>query len=189
MKRPLKAEEVKLWTVVASTVRPAPGRVLPTPSDTEPTPPVVESKVGKAKAGKAPPGPFVKRKAAAPPAPPKPTPAKPKTPPAPSAIEPLRKRRIARERDPIQARLDLHGLDQDQARAVLHGFLQRAHSQGFRAVLVITGKGTLGDGVLRRRTPDWLAEPQVRPLIAGFSPAERHHGGDGALYIALKRRL
>ena len=106
----------------------------------------------------------------------------------PDPIEPLRKRRIARERDPIEARLDLHGLDQDRARLTLHNFLQRAHLQGFRAVLVITGKGTLGDGVLRRRAPDWLSEPQVRPLIAGFSSAERHHGGEGALYIALKRR-
>ncbi len=113
---------------------------------------------------------------------------KPKTPLAPDPIEPLRKRRIARERDPIEARLDLHGLDQDRARVVLHGFLQRAYDQGFRAVLVITGKGTLGDGVLRRRAPDWLAETEVRPLIAGFSPAERRHGGKGALYIALKRR-
>ena len=184
MKRPLKPDEVRIWTVVASTVRPAAGRTLPKPPEAELEPPLA-----KAKAGKAPPGPFVKRKvAAAPAAPPKPAPAKPKTPPAPEAIEPLRKRRIARERDPIEARLDLHGLDQDRARLVLHGFLQRAHDQGFRAVLVITGKGMLGDGVLRRRTPEWLAEPQVRPLIAGFSPAERQHGGEGALYIALKRR-
>ena len=73
------------------------------------------------------------------------------------------------------------------ARAALHAFLRRAHDQGLRAVLVITGKGALGDGVLRRRAPDWLAEPAVRPLIAGVSPAARRHGGEGALYIALKR--
>jgi DNA-nicking Smr family endonuclease len=185
MKRPLKAEEVKLWTVVASTVRPAPGKRLPEPSEAEIAPPPAKAN---AKTGKTPPGPFIKRKAVAAPAPPPAPPAKPKAPPTPAAIEPLRKRRIARERDPIEARLDLHGLDQDRARVALHGFLQRAHEQGFRAVLVITGKGTLGDGVLRRRAPDWLSEPQVRPLIAGVSPAERHHGGEGALYIALKRR-
>ena len=184
MKRPLKAEEVRIWTVVASTVRPAPGRTLPKAPEAE-----LEQPLAKAKTGKAPPGPFVKRKAAAPvAAPPKPATVKPKTTLAPDPIEPLRKRRLARERDPIEARLDLHGLDQDQARLVLHGFLRRAHDQGFRAVLVITGKGTLGDGVLRRRAPEWLAEPVVRPLIAGFSPAERRHGGEGALYIALKRR-
>jgi DNA-nicking Smr family endonuclease len=184
MKRPLKADEVRLWTVVASTVRPAPGRSLPEPPEAAVEPPKIVAETGKAPPEARPKTP----KALAAPSPPPSPHGKPKTPPAPAAIEPLRKRRIARERDPIEARLDLHGLDQDRARMVLHGFLQRAHAQGFRAVLVITGKGTLGDGVLRRRAPDWLSEPQVRPLIAGFSPAERHHGGEGALYIALKRR-
>ena len=111
----------------------------------------------------------------------------PATPPAP--IEPGRKRRIARARDPIEARLDLHGMDQDRARAALHGFLRRTHADGLRAVLVITGKGLTGDGILRRRTPDWLAEPEVRGLIAGVSQAERRHGGEGALYVALKKRV
>lgn len=106
----------------------------------------------------------------------------------PHAIEPLRRRRIVRERDAIGARLDLHGLDQDRARGALHAFLIRAHAQGHRAVLVITGKGALGDGILRRRAPEWLTEPAVRPLVAGVSQADRRHGGAGALYIALKRR-
>jgi DNA-nicking Smr family endonuclease len=55
-------------------------------------------------------------------------------------------------------------------------------------VLVITGKGMLGDGILRRRVPEWLAEAPVRAIVAGLSPAERHHGGEGALYVALKRK-
>lgn len=84
--------------------------------------------------------------------------------------------------------MDLHGLDQDHARRALHDFLVRAHAQGLRAVLVITGKGAVGDGVLRRRAPEWLADPAVRSLVAGVSAAERRHGGDGALYVALKRR-
>jgi DNA-nicking Smr family endonuclease len=106
---------------------------------------------------------------------------------APEAIEPNRKRRISRDREPIGARLDLHGMDQDRARSAVHGFIARAHADGVRAVLIITGKGALGDGVLRRRTPDWLAEAPIRGLIAGLSQAERHHGGEGALYVALKR--
>jgi DNA-nicking Smr family endonuclease len=113
---------------------------------------------------------------------------KPRTPPDPERIEPGRKRRIARERDPIGGRLDLHGMTQDQARAVLHGFIERAHERGERAVLVITGKGYQGDGVLRRRVPEWLAEAPSRARVAGYSQAERHHGGEGALYVALKRR-
>jgi DNA-nicking Smr family endonuclease len=46
----------------------------------------------------------------------------------------------------------------------------------------------MGDGLLRRCTPEWLADPAIRSLIAGLSSAERHHGGEGALYVALKRR-
>lgn len=106
----------------------------------------------------------------------------------PQAIEPRRKQRLARERDPITARLDLHGYGQDQARRVLEDFLIRAQSEGLRAVLVITGKGFLGDGILRRSTPDWLSAPSLRSVVAGVSEAHRRHGGEGALYIALKKR-
>jgi DNA-nicking Smr family endonuclease len=174
MKRPLRAEDKRLWALVAATVRPAPGRAHPDmPEDAAPPPKPV------APPASAPPPP-ASHASPAPKAPPRPK-------PPPAAIEPLRKRRIARERDPIEARIDLHGLDQDRARLALHDFLRRSHAKGFRAVLVITGKGTLGDGVLRRRTPDWLSEAEVRPLIAGVSQAARHHGGEGALYVALKR--
>lgn len=103
-------------------------------------------------------------------------------------IEPRRKQRLSRERDPILARLDLHGLDQDRARTVLSGFLQRAQDDGARAVLVITGKGFLGDGILRRRAPEWLASPALRTVVAGVSEAHRRHGGEGALYVALKKK-
>jgi len=97
-------------------------------------------------------------------------------------------RRLTRERDLLGPRLDLHGLDQDQARARLTDFLGRARDEGWRAVLVITGKGSRGDGILRRMTPEWLAAPGLRDLVAGVSEAHRRHGGQGALYVALKRR-
>lgn len=173
MKRSPRPEEVRLWAVVTSTVRPGPGRkpVVP-PKDVEPEAP--------AKAGPAPgPQPFVRAAHQ--------TQAKPSV-TAPGDIEPGRKRRLIRERDPIDLRLDLHGFDQDRARAVLTGFLLRAHDDGVRAVLVITGKGYQGDGVLRRRTPEWLAEPPLRAVVAGVSEAGRQHGGEGALYVALKRK-
>jgi DNA-nicking Smr family endonuclease len=121
--------------------------------------------------------------------PPRAKPAAPPGPPALDRIEPNRQRRIIRERDPLERRLDLHGLDQDRARSALLEFLRRAQQDGVRAVLVITGKGLQGDGVLRRRAPEWLAEPGLRSLVAGVSPADRRHGGDGALYVALKRRV
>lgn len=109
-------------------------------------------------------------------------------PPPPDRIEPNRQRRIVRERESLDRRLDLHGLDQDGAKAALFRFLRRAHDDGYRAVLVITGKGLSGDGVLRRRVPEWLAEAPLRGIVAGVSIADRRHGGEGALYVALRRR-
>jgi len=103
-------------------------------------------------------------------------------------IEPNRRRKIVREHAPLDARLDLHGLDQDRARPVLEAFLRRAWEDGHRAALVVTGKGRLGVGVLRARAPEWLADPALRDIVAGVSPADKRHGGDGALYVALKRR-
>jgi len=103
-------------------------------------------------------------------------------------VEPGRRRRLARGLEPFAARIDLHGYGQDAARATLTRFLLRSAEEGWRAVLVITGKGAGGDGVLRRRVPDWLAEPPLRQHIAGVSEAHRRHGGEGALYVALRRQ-
>jgi len=176
MKRPLRPEETRLWAAVATTVRLASGRAPPA-LDQPTTPPVQAASAKAVGSGKI---------QAPPPAAAKPKRPQPYAPP--ETIEPQRKRRIVRGREEIAGRLDLHGLDQDRARQVLHDFLLRAHDDGARAVLVITGKGRMGDGVLRRRAPEWLADPALRPLIAGISQADRHHGGEGAFYIALKRK-
>lgn len=168
MKRPLKPEELRVWGVVAATVHPLPGRETPQA-------PKVEPARGE--------GPPVRIPAAVMAAP---KPHRPRE--GVEGIEPRRKHRIARERDPIGARLDLHGLDQDRARAVLEAFLRRAWDDGYRAVLVITGKGVQGVGVLRRRAPEWLAAAYLSHIVAGVSEAHRRHGGEGALYVALKRK-
>lgn len=168
--------------MVTATVRPHPGRTAPMPA-AEPMPEALVDPRPRKRAAKV--QDAAPASATAPPAPRR-TPA-PKPPADPERIEPGRKRRIAREREPLGGRLDLHGMTQDQARAVLHGFIARACDDGARAVLIITGKGVQGDGILRRRVPDWLGEPPSRSRVAGYSSAERHHGGEGALYVALKR--
>jgi DNA-nicking Smr family endonuclease len=181
VKRRVHPEELRLWSIVTATVRPPAGR-KPARIEVAPTAPIIEAKQPPPPPGKMqrPPKPA----AAAPPPKPKPPPPIPEL----QTIEPGRKRRLTRERDMIELRLDLHGLDQDRARAALVGFLTRAQAEGERAVLVITGKGWLGDGVLRRRTPEWLSDPALRHVVAGVSEAHRRHGGQGALYVALKRR-
>jgi DNA-nicking Smr family endonuclease len=99
------------------------------------------------------------------------------------------KKKIAKGRLPLEARIDLHGMIQSEAHGFLLGFLIRAHERGMRHVLVITGKGTsLGsDGALKRAVPLWFSLPEFRPLISSYEPAARNHGGEGALYVRLSR--
>jgi len=98
--------------------------------------------------------------------------------------------KLAGGRLPIEGRVDLHGMTQEQAYGLLFSFLTRAHANGVRYVLVITGKGSSsgGDGVLRRAVPGWLATAPFRPFVSSHDPAARNHGGAGALYVRLRRR-
>jgi DNA-nicking Smr family endonuclease len=97
--------------------------------------------------------------------------------------------KLSKGRLPIEGRVDLHGLTQDEAYSLLFSFLHRAHAGGIRYVLVITGKGSSsgGDGILRRAVPAWLSTPAFRPLVSSHDHAARNHGGSGALYIRLRR--
>jgi DNA-nicking Smr family endonuclease len=118
-------------------------------------------------------------------------------PPAPP-LAPLGRRlkqRVARGREPIDARIDLHGMTQHEAHAALLRFLHRAQANGAKTALVVTGKGKSAAhrdaaherGVLKRQVPLWLALPEFRPLIVGFDDAHVGHGGEGALYVRLRR--
>jgi DNA-nicking Smr family endonuclease len=106
------------------------------------------------------------------------------------------KQRVARGRERIDARIDLHGMTQSEAHAALFDFLQRARADGARIALVVTGKGVgRGErdgaterGVLKRQVPNWLSLPQFRSLIVGFDDASVGHGGQGALYVRLRRQ-
>jgi DNA-nicking Smr family endonuclease len=190
VKRPIRPEEQKLWSMVAATVHRKPGRKAP-PPEAAPPPPVVPKPAppkAPSKPSRTPPpapvwdgAPFTVGELAK-------APLRPGSPSrgAERDIEPRRKHRIAKERDPIGARIDLHGLDQDRAQAALESFVLRAWDEGYRAVLVITGKGVRGGGVLRKRAPEWLASPALRGVVAGVSEAHPRHGGQGALYVALK---
>jgi DNA-nicking Smr family endonuclease len=118
-------------------------------------------------------------------------PGKPTVPP----LVPLGRRqraRLSRGKEEIDARLDLHGMTQVRAHRALFGFLQRAHSEGLTFVLVITGKGKAGRveferGVLRQQVPHWLSLPEFRGLVVGFEEAHIGHGGEGALYVRVRR--
>ena len=106
----------------------------------------------------------------------------------PEELEPRRQRRLSRERDPIEARIDLHGYGRFQAQDALTAFLQGAQARGYRSVLVVTGQGRRGGtGVIRASVHEWLQGPALRGVVSGFAAAARHHGGDGALYVTIRR--
>ena len=98
--------------------------------------------------------------------------------------------RLSRGQLPIEGRLDLHGLTQAAAAERLASFLARAQDDGKRCVLVITGKGGSGErpGVLREQVPRWLNQQPNRARVLAFDYARPQHGGEGALYVLLKRR-
>ncbi|HZL00089.1 MAG TPA: Smr/MutS family protein [Caulobacteraceae bacterium] len=166
MRRADDHDGARLWAVVTRTIRPFPGR-SPAPPPTAslggslaaPAKPLVRGSSGPA------------RKEASGPVP---------------AIEPGRRRKLEKAADPA-SRLDLHGQNHDGARDLLTRFILLRHAEGRRSVLVITGRGALGQGVLRRYLPEWLAQPPLRGVVAGVSEAHRRHGGEGAFYVALKR--
>lgn len=98
------------------------------------------------------------------------------------------KQRVARGHDSIDGRLDLHGLTQAEAHDALLRFLHTARERDARLVMVITGKGRGGEvGVLRRQVPLWLALAEFRAMVVGYDEAHRNHGGEGALYLRLRR--
>lgn len=95
---------------------------------------------------------------------------------------------VKRGRVIIDRKLDLHGLTYDAALMRLREAILRVSQNGGRCLLVVTGKGKAGEGVLRRALPDWLSRPDIRPLVARYAPAHIRHGGGGAFYVFLKRR-
>jgi DNA-nicking Smr family endonuclease len=190
----LSAEERALWEHAARTLKPlkGKGRVHAAPTqDAAPTPPPVHGKVPSHRGSVTPPR----------------VPAKITHTPAPPPLSDLdrrKARKIGSGKVEIEGRIDLHGMRQAEAHAALRRFLMRAYAEGRRWLLVITGKGAplrRGEddgglvgvrpderGVLKRNVPRWLEEPELRAIVVGFTAAAIRHGGEGALYVQLRRR-
>lgn len=163
-KRELSGEERRLWTRVTSGLKPRRVRAETPAARPEPDSPPL-------------PRPSKPERDPA-----RPTGAKPPAPPADRGAE----KRVRRGRLEIGATLDLHGHTQASGQNALERFIARSCARGDRVVLVVTGVGRGGEGVLKRRLPDWLAEPALRPFVSGYSKAHRSHGGEGAFYVFLR---
>ena len=176
--RQLSAEEHRLWTAVTHAIKPLKPIPIDPPPDLFHAAPPVEEKP-------------------APPLSPVVSPTRNDT--ASPPLVPLDRRfrqRLARGTEPLGRRLDLHGCTQREAHDALVHFLRGAQADGHKVVLVVTGKGqrnAAGDpfverGVLRRLVPQWLKAPEFREIVVGFDAAHVGHGGEGALYVRLRRR-
>lgn len=96
-------------------------------------------------------------------------------------------RKLQRGQVMPEASIDLHGRSVSQAWVDMGQFLQRAQAKGLRCVLVIHGKGNTtptGMGGIKQNIGHWLS---LTPIVLGYHSARPEHGGDGALYVLLKR--
>ena len=105
-----------------------------------------------------------------------------------SGIDRTSARRMQRGQVSIDDRLDLHGLSQEQAQKEVKAFIGSAVRKNFRYVLIITGKGRDGHGILREKVPEWLKDAPLCYYLNAISYAQPKDGGEGALYIRLKRQ-
>jgi DNA-nicking Smr family endonuclease len=107
-------------------------------------------------------------------------------------------RKLETGRLPVEARLDLHGMRARDAHVALKRFLRESQGRGYRNVLVITGKGTAvketrsfyeeeARGVLRQSVPHWLSGAEFADLVISFAAAPRRLGGEGALYVRVRK--
>ena len=181
-KRRATPDELELWRHVARSVRPIKSkRRAATPKEEAPSVPAPKAKAGKPKAPVAAP-------------PPKPQPSAPAKPHELThglshGIDRRQAERFRKGKLAIEGKIDLHGRTQQDAHDDLLAFLKRAHASGKRTLLVVTGKGmtTSKIGILRQAVPRWLNEPAFRSLVLAFDYAEPQHGGEGALYVLVKR--
>jgi DNA-nicking Smr family endonuclease len=180
----LSEAERELWESVAKQIKPL--RKKPRAAKAQ-GPPLIEAKPAQTKPVAAPKLPLAVRSAKA---------IRPNQPPPAPPLAPLGRRersQLSRGKKDIDARLDLHGMTLTRAHHALLAFLQRANSDRLTFVLVITGKGRVTGpeserGVLRRQVPQWLNLPEFRSLVVGFEEAHIGHGGEGALYVRVRRR-
>jgi DNA-nicking Smr family endonuclease len=105
-------------------------------------------------------------------------------------LDPEIRRRLRRGDYALQGHIDLHGLDQKEARVALEPFLVSARKDGKRCVLVVHGRGLHSKDqvpVLKTALRRWLSTARFSESVLAFASARPHDGGAGALYLLLRR--
>jgi DNA-nicking Smr family endonuclease len=117
----------------------------------------------------------------------RPAPLAPKTAVPNPGLDRSTEEKLKRGRLPIDRHLDLHGMTESAAHAALDRAVRDGWRTGIRVLLVITGKGREGEGVLRRNLPRWLAIGDNAAHVLRVTTARPQHGGNGAFYVLLRR--
>ena len=182
-KRGMTGEDKALWDEIAKSIRPLPGRRTKVGREPEALSVAEQISKGAEKRNRPVTAPVLKHR---------------DPPPPPLApIERRLKTKLSRGGKEVDAKLDLHGHTQAQAKSRLLHFLETAQAREHTLVLVITGKGngkrsdeswSNEGGILKRQVPLWLSLPEFRALVIGFEQAGISHGGAGAIYIRGRRR-
>lgn len=184
--RGLTPEEAALWRRVTATVTPLTGNAQPMQKEPEQTK-SAETSPPAAPARKQPPS----RQ--------NPVAAARETPQPRSltrhGLDGTWERRLAKAQVAPELTIDLHGLTLDQAHARLMDGIAQALAMGVRVLLLVAGKprpqahDLRGQrrGAIRAKLLDWLAAGPHASRIAAVRPAHPRHGGEGAVYIVLRR--
>jgi len=107
---------------------------------------------------------------------------------APHGVDRRTDEKLRRGRMPIDRRIDLHGMTRDEAYAALRNVVTDSYETGARCLLVITGKGRAGGGILKSCVPEWLRDESMGGIVLRVYPAQPPHGGSGAFYVLVKRK-
>ena len=175
----MSGDETHLWRRAIADVRPIPRPATHADAASEASPPLPPAQEPAAEPVR------------------KTSPARPQPPPVAEELvhgkaAGLDKRTLMRLRRGLiapETQIDLHRQTQEEAHRLLVGFLASSQANGRRCVLVITGKGygSGGPGVLKTMVPRWLNEQPNRARVLAFCHAVPAHGGEGALYVLLRR--
>jgi DNA-nicking Smr family endonuclease len=162
----INADEEGLWDLVTADVTPLKGRKGPVPEKTGETgaPRTGDMRAAPRPATSAPEGPKARD------------------------LDLRTDKKLTRGQMEIEAVLDLHGYGQTQAYENLCRFIEGAYAKDLRCILVITGKGKGGEGILRSRLPQWIDEAPLNVIVLKATQARQRDGGSGAFYILLRRR-
>lgn len=91
-------------------------------------------------------------------------------------------------RIPAQDRIDLHGLNVEEARLELEGFIRRSRQRRLKCVNVVHGRGLRSpDGpVLKNCVREWIESGPLRKLVMAYATAPAREGGPGATFLLIR---